>query len=144
MRFMDKLGGILNYSRMEDWYNITISQIVHFGGASLLKKFNDSPSDMVASIYNHHQWIESTFQWKSKERKRDFLDELGRKLQYQRLEDWYHATVKGTVENGGSSYLHGYGNSASKLIKDIYKSHKWTTRGFEAKLPSVDQILKDK
>eukprot|EP01118_Nematostelium_gracile_P009458 TRINITY_DN3194_c0_g2_i1.p1 TRINITY_DN3194_c0_g2~~TRINITY_DN3194_c0_g2_i1.p1 ORF type:complete len:313 (+),score=53.49 TRINITY_DN3194_c0_g2_i1:151-1089(+) len=51
----------LNIVHMEDWYRVTKEQICEKGGQSLLKRYQNSPSKMVTSIFRNHQWDPEKF-----------------------------------------------------------------------------------
>src|SRR5687767_4061560 len=43
--------------------------------------------------------------WNGKENQRQFMDQLGKKLGYTRMDDWYKLTKEDILHNGGSSLL---------------------------------------
>lgn len=66
-KFFDWLQNELGYKRMDDWYNVTKEDICKNVGASVLNKYNDSPSKALMSIYPEHNWELEKF--KNKPRK---------------------------------------------------------------------------
>ncbi len=58
---MDWLGNQLGYKQMDDWYNIRAEKIGENKGWSVLRKYGGSPSKLVMSVYNNHQWEQSNF-----------------------------------------------------------------------------------
>jgi hypothetical protein len=60
-KFLDELHSTLGFKYPQDWYNITVKQIQENGGHSLLRKYGNSPSKVIASVYTEHPWDISTF-----------------------------------------------------------------------------------
>src|SRR4051812_35148548 len=54
--FFDWLGEQLGHKKMDDWYRVTQADIHKFGGKSVLKYYNSSPSKALISLYPEHQW----------------------------------------------------------------------------------------
>ena len=61
---------------------------------------------------------------------RGFLEELGKKLGFENMEDWYDVTSRQIEENGGSSLLKKFDSSPSKLIMAVFLEHKWLEWNF--------------
>lgn len=63
---------------MDDWYHVTVEDIVKNGGGGLLTCYNNSPSSALQSIYPEHNWElerrERRILWKQSQKK--FLDGL--------------------------------------------------------------------
>ena len=58
---MDWLGKELGYTKMEDWYNISVKAIYNNYGCGILHHFNDSPSQIVIKIFPDYNWDKSKF-----------------------------------------------------------------------------------
>ena len=56
----------LQYSSMDDWYNLTVEDIVKNGGGGLLGLYNSSPSSALQSVYTEHSWDLERFKKKPK------------------------------------------------------------------------------
>ena len=54
--FMDWLGKQLGYEKKEDWYRVSIKDIVDNGGYGVLGYYGNSPSTLVTNVYNEHTW----------------------------------------------------------------------------------------
>jgi hypothetical protein len=143
---LDLLGNQLGFKRMEDWYNVTVKQIREKGGSKLLRKYDNSPSKLVASVYNHHQWINANFNskprgyWHREENQRKFLDELGQELGFKDMNDWYSISWKQIIDTGASCLLKFYGGSPSKMVKSVYNSHEWKDEKFTHKAKEYWEI----
>jgi hypothetical protein len=75
--------------------------------------------------------------WDNKENQRIFLNNLGKQLGFQSLDNWYNISKKQIEQNGGNSLLRNYyGASPSKLVKSVYSEHSWN----EFKFSNVHNI----
>lgn len=54
--FMMNVAKCLQVIRWEDWYTITSKQITDEGGSRLLAKYNESPMQLIQSIYPEYPW----------------------------------------------------------------------------------------
>ena len=53
--FLNWLGEFLNFKQMDDWYQVTLTDITDNGGSTLLQKFG-SHSKMLQSVYPEYSW----------------------------------------------------------------------------------------
>ena len=60
-----------------------------------------------------------------------FLDDLGRKLEIRKLEDWYAVKSNEFVKNRRSRLLLKYNNSRLHLLRTHYPNHKWHSHLFQ-------------
>jgi hypothetical protein len=154
--FMDGLAKQLNITQQEDWYSITSKQIYERGGGSLLDKYGSSPSKLIQTVYQDHQWNEYKFRrnpkgssaklagyWTNLENQRNFLNSLGKKLGIKDLTDWYAITRKQICENGGASLLGMYNNSPGRFISSIFNEFPWDSSRFRSKMPSENWEKKE-
>lgn len=120
--FLDELGKQLGFKTFRDWYNISTVEIIKNGGNGLLSKYGKSSAKLVMSVYSKHKWKHINFNgyWNNNERRRDFLDSLGKQLGYKKIEDWNRITKKIIRKNGGKNLLTKYGESPIKLIGSTY------------------------
>lgn len=125
--FMDWLGQRLAVSEMVDWYKLTVGDVVGNGGAGLLKKYRDSPSLLVRSLFPDHNWEASQFvgYWTDMASTRDFVNGLGKKLGFTKMKDLYKLSVEDFVKNGGGQFLNSYNGSPFLLIQSVYPEHFW-------------------
>jgi hypothetical protein len=42
---------------MEDWYHVSQSDILKYGGVGLLRKYRNNISEMLAAVYPDHEWL---------------------------------------------------------------------------------------
>ena len=133
--FMDQLGRRLGCKEINAWYGVTQKQIYENGGVSLLNKYGWSRSKLVMAVYDTLQWQQSHFNtqqgyWNNKNNQRDFMDQLGNRLEYKEINAWHTVTAKQIHENGGVTLLNKYGNSPSKLVMAVYDTHQWQQSRF--------------
>src|ERR1700722_12949120 len=64
----------------------------------------------------------------------NFLNELGKQLEFNKMNDWYNITACDIINGGGSGLLNKYGNSPSKLIMSIYSNHEWKQSNFNKQI----------
>jgi hypothetical protein len=99
-KFLEWLGGQLQFKHWEDWYSVTQSAIEQHGGASLLRMYDDSPPLLITSVFSEHAWLIWRFQvvpkgfWQDEKNQRKFMEWLQNKLQLNSWEDWYSVTRK--------------------------------------------------
>jgi len=66
-KFFNWLQVELDYTTMDDWYNVTRKAIVMYGGEGLLSNYyNNSPSTALMTIYPEHKWDRDRFRLKLK------------------------------------------------------------------------------
>eukprot|EP01114_Cavostelium_apophysatum_P015052 TRINITY_DN4029_c1_g1_i1.p1 TRINITY_DN4029_c1_g1~~TRINITY_DN4029_c1_g1_i1.p1 ORF type:complete len:534 (-),score=127.16 TRINITY_DN4029_c1_g1_i1:1284-2885(-) len=63
--------------------------------------------------------------WKDLSNQREFMDQLAKKLNVQKWEDWYKVTYSDIVDNGGKVISRLYGHSHIKTITTVYPEHNW-------------------
>jgi len=71
--------------------------------------------------------------WSNEENHKDFMDWLGKELNFKKMDDWYNISQKAIGENGGGSLLNKY-NSLFNLVSSIYPQYKWNKFRFSSKI----------
>ena len=141
--FFDHLGRQLGYKSLDDFYKLSIDDVRNHGGKILLDiLFDGSIHHALQSIYPEHEWYPWLFPqnvptgfWNIKENQKRFMDWLGKKLKFTRLDDWYKITVRDLTRNGGRSLLTKYGDSPSRLRKLGKKLSSQAPRRARARSP---------
>jgi hypothetical protein len=64
--FMDWLTRKLNYTKMNDLYKMTSSDIVDNGGSRLIGLYGGSVSKMLQTVYSQHKWTLEKFRKSTK------------------------------------------------------------------------------
>jgi hypothetical protein len=127
------LGEKMEYTKMEDWYEITTKLIKDNGGGGLLAGFySDSVSKFVMEMFPKNAWEEWKFKnqrniWKDKSIRRKWAIKLGKNMEYEKWKDWYKVNAKIIQKNDGGGLLaRHYNYSPYKLVMDIFKSdYNW-------------------
>jgi hypothetical protein len=122
--FMDCLGKHLGLKTIEDYTNITCDQISMYGGSGLLERYGGSSKRLLSQVYPQFTSQIPRSHWLDIQNQRDFLDELGTKLGFKTLEDWYKLSVKHLQQNGANSLLWCYGYSKLKLLQNCFPTVK--------------------
>eukprot|EP01114_Cavostelium_apophysatum_P017176 TRINITY_DN5039_c0_g1_i2.p1 TRINITY_DN5039_c0_g1~~TRINITY_DN5039_c0_g1_i2.p1 ORF type:complete len:696 (+),score=154.40 TRINITY_DN5039_c0_g1_i2:15-2102(+) len=137
--FFDRMASRLSVKKWEDWYDVTGTDFAKHGGGSLLKYFNNQLSRAVMSTYPEHDWKGYKFHriplnyWNDKENQRSFFADLGKKLNFQRWEDWYQISKQEIVEFGGASLLSHYGRSLIAAVTGAMDEYPWDLDRFPIK-----------
>ena len=125
---LDSLAGKLGYKELDDWYRARKTDFYNNEGGSLLQAFDGSPSKLLSFVYPHHNWKVWKFgtvskgYWNDKENRKNFLDELGRNLGYNQLDDWYNISNLDFVNSGGTGLLKF---TILRLLQSAYPEHTW-------------------
>jgi hypothetical protein len=125
------LGNKLEYTKMEDWYKITVNLITKNYGSGLIRKYNNSPSQLVKRIFPDYDWKE----WLFGQTKNGFWNDinnhikysiwLGNELGYKKIEDWYQITSKLIRNNNGRGLMNKYNDSVSQFLKTVFPDYEW-------------------
>ena len=131
-RYAEWLGKILEYKNIEDWYKITAKIIQKNNGYGILKKYKNSPSLFVKTIFPDYEWLEwkfgmsSMILWKDFTNHKRYAEWLGNKLEYKTMEDWYQITSYKIYDNYGNGLLcEYYKSSPSLFVKTIFLDYEW-------------------
>eukprot|EP00026_Physarum_polycephalum_P002945 Phypoly_transcript_02954.p1 GENE.Phypoly_transcript_02954~~Phypoly_transcript_02954.p1 ORF type:complete len:796 (+),score=103.49 Phypoly_transcript_02954:213-2600(+) len=129
-KYMQYLFTELGYKTMEDWYKITLGDFRANHGTSLAQKYKNRASSVVMDIFHSHEWEPWLFQqlppdfWDSREILLRFMHNLGDKLGYKTMEDWYQITSKDIRENGGKDLLQKF-KAPSEIVMETFCEHLW-------------------
>jgi len=77
-------------------------------GAILIHRYNGSVVKMITSVYKEHNWLVWKFEegppigwWEPYKHQRQFLDWLGKQLNFTSMDDWYGITCDTLSKYGG-------------------------------------------
>lgn len=147
LEYIEWLGKQLGFSKLNDWYNINGQVFKENYGSGLIIKYNDSPYQLLSSVYPEYEWLFWKFtrspnnNWNIKENQLQYMNSLQKILGYRKIEDWYKVTKNDFYENGGSRLLSGYYNgSPYQLISSVYPNFQWERSKFAKKRYSKGQI----
>src|SRR5689334_18945667 len=63
--------------------------------------------------------------WDNKDNRRNFMDELGKKLGYKKIPDYYKITREIMYKNGGARLYDICGSSSLKVLRSVYPDYDW-------------------
>tara|TARA_Y100000389_G_C17407148_1_gene488718 strand:- start:50 stop:1393 length:1344 start_codon:yes stop_codon:yes gene_type:complete len=128
-----RLGIILKYKSMEDWYNISYDIFYENNLGRLLRKYYcDSPIQLLREIFPEYNWLEWKMKstpngfWSDIKNRKKYVEWLGNKLGYKSMEDWYNISQKTIIENYGGGLLNNYySGSHIHLLREVYPEYNW-------------------
>lgn len=149
MDFARWLGKKLHFNTAEDWYTVTLNDMVNHHASGLARKYNYSMRRLVTTIFSEHRWLawrftilavgywdnpqvcriasqrSSFLTYSCKQNQRGYMDWLGKELNYDKMDDWYSVTLEDIVRCYGSGLAGKYNNSPRELIMAVYIEHNW-------------------
>ena len=105
-KFMECAGKELKIKVMNDWYKVSVKDLVSVGGSSLLWKYKTSPSKILQAVYPEYPWRLWEFSnspmeiWKNPAIVKEFFDWAGKELGIKELGDWRKVTTKALADLG--------------------------------------------
>lgn len=110
--FFDHLAKHLQLNNWEDWYKVHLKEVKEYGGGGLLREYyKDSLPAALRKIYPEKEWQ----LWKFESLPKDFakicFNELAKKLNIQRNEDWYSIKTVDLVNMSAGPLLAHFGGS---------------------------------
>jgi len=129
--YADWLGKELNYTRYEDWYDVTLQQIIDKGGGGLVcTYYTGTLFEFLKNVYPEHNWIPWKFKrtsggaWKDTETQKNALHEFEQKLNFVKPEHWYDIDRQ-TLKNHGllSMMTNYYNTSLSRMICELFPEY---------------------
>lgn len=128
--YINWLFNILNYNKIEDWYNVTGKDFNNNKGSGILSIYNSSPIQLLQNLLPTYEWKFWLFKnkpnrcWESKENILQYLDWLKEKLNYTSMEDWYKVSTKDFENNYGEGLLSRYNECYIKVLQYAYE-YNW-------------------
>lgn len=130
----------------EQWYAVTKSDFkTHFGGGLLLF-YNNSPYQLLSTIYSDTEWLPWKFAktpkgyWADKTNQRAYLEWLAKRLGYTDMDDWYKVKSQDFIANFGSGLLASFNNSPVALLNSAFPDHPFHPWNFST---ASDNVWKD-
>jgi len=144
-RFFLSLHHRIGVERMEDWYKLSISDVLMEGGMDLLRLYNDVPAKALMSLYSHHDWQFWRFSppppgaWTSVINRRKFIEWLGGIYSFLVPYGYYSLTNEMISLQGGSALLHFstkyYNERPVEVITELFPEIWWDVAQFLPSLP---------
>lgn len=131
LRYMQWLEKQLGIETLSDWYRISKEDFLRHGGSGMMSLFR-CPSRAVKATFPDHEWVPWFFveiphgYFADPTNRRLYMDWLGKRLGFQKPEDWYAVTHRTFEENAGQYILqHYYGQSPVAALREYYPDYDW-------------------
>jgi len=132
-RFLDWIAEENQFVSLSDWYSKEKYFVLsHSGGAMIENYYNGSISKMLADIYPEYDWDVRKFTqapngyWNDDQNCREFLEELGAKLGYKEMDDWYQLSNRELAMHGGGGGLNSrFNGSPLQMLRYFYPENDW-------------------
>lgn len=128
--YINWLGETLGYKRPEDWYQLTVKLVNYNYGGGLLKNMYDySPSRLISENFPEYglkPWLfgkTNSIFWKDSSNIREYINWLGSKLGYQKLDDWYSVQTADFKRFSGGGLIDLY--TPRELLAIAYPNNNW-------------------
>jgi len=132
-KYIDWVKIELNYSEMEDWYDLQLSKLSknHYG-AGIHRRFGGSAILFLEYFFPDYDWIPWKFYrvgnnfWDKQQNIDRYIEWLSKKLNIKKMEDWYDITGDLFEKNHGSSLLKKkYNYSHTELLIACFPDYNW-------------------
>lgn len=137
-QFVDYLTREFAIQGLDDWYNVSLSEIKSRGGDSLLNLYEGSLAKLLSTLYPDHSWqtwrldkVDSEF-WSQKGNQRNYMDWLAKELGIKHLEDWYAVQASEIWKRGGYKLLDLHGHSLANALSNIFPEYRWQLWRFKS------------
>ena len=137
--FMENLFKEFKLNSLDDWKNITKTQIIKKGGKSLIYYYyKNDLNKLLSSIYPNHHWnfennniiLNKKNNFLSLENQQNFLIHLFNELKLNSLEEFKKITKTILNQNGGFHLLSLYSHNLEKLFSSIFPNYPWQFEQF--------------
>jgi len=149
LQFLKYLGDQLGFRSMEDWYKVKVIDFDKYGARMLV--LNGSVSKVLADTFTDHKWKLWKFHFPPTARIGDlishqvlceYVEELGKHLNINNLNDWYKVSQQ-TIFKFGGRFLLNYCGGLPGLLGKVYEQHVWESDKFtDFKRKKIQTILK--
>lgn len=68
--------------------------------------------------------------WSKVENQKEFLLQVAKKLNINKLDDWYNVQLKDVMKHGGYRVLAIFQNSIPKMVENVFPEFKWKFHRF--------------
>jgi len=137
--FFDLFARSKNFNPLEaeNWYSVTLKEIMKAGGRGLLNIYNGSHIKALMQLYpeltlEKRNFWKSESGWKVPRIQRNFFDEFARSKKFSPLDanNWYSVTLSEVITAGGGSLLQYYNGSHIKALVTLYPELMLKKRNF--------------
>ena len=139
--YFDWLFKKLNLRSMDDWYSVKLQTVLDHGGAGFMGPYyKKSLAHALKTLYPEHPWVSWKFDktpdhaLDSIEAQRQLIENNGKGLHIEKLDDWYKYSSLDVMLRGGRPVLRRYRSSLFHTLQALYPEHPWDLMKFP-KLP---------
>ena len=141
IKFLKEFEKNHDFQNKTDWNKISTKLFRKEGGGGVLAKYNNSIFQTLSNLYPDYDFkLEnrprySYSYWKNLDNQRNYLLELGKKLQLKTMKDWHNVKTQVLVENRGTRLLQLYNYSIFNMMRVLFPEYEWKETGLN-RLPS--------
>ena len=129
---IDQMFIKFNLKSFDDWQLVTKTNLIRYGGKSMLLFYHLNLCEILERVYPHYPWDSSLFTsnnpklyFESMENQREFMDGLFVKLKLKNLDDWFNIKKITIKKSGGGTLLKKYNYDMKTLLLSIYPNYLW-------------------
>jgi len=132
-RFFLRLAEHLNIKRFEDWYRVTVEDVIKFGGETMITAFyGRCIVKALVTLFPEHGWLEWKFRrvpegfWLENLNRRRYFEWLAEQWNFQSHEDWYRVRLKHIWRQRGLTIMHvAFRQSVSAAVQSVFPEYAW-------------------
>ena len=135
IRYCDWLFSVLNFNRMDDWYQCSINDFCNHDGGGAIYAYKTYRNCLFAA-YPKHTWCVWKFTnvtvgfWEDKNNRIRYLDWLFIELGFTHMDDWYGCIGSHFTDNHGGGLMTKTGTSPYRCISETYDTIVWDKSKF--------------
>lgn len=129
--FLDRVGKQIGVKTMYDWYHMTEREVRRGGASELLRIYGEDLSLLLERVYPGHEWDREKLGTDVSVLDRKMLDEIGRKVGVEGLDEWYGVTTDCFKRNGGALLLSRYGGHLCDVVSKLHPERDWKLDRFK-------------
>ena len=126
--YMEWLDNELGFTCIQDWYSVTKATFKTHDGAGMLHcAYGDSVQSALVEYLPDYPWKPWLFRetpvryWHAQENRRSYMNWLGARLEYSRIQDWYKVSKRDFCQNYGGGLLRNhYGCSPIRAVLEFF------------------------
>eukprot|EP01114_Cavostelium_apophysatum_P016152 TRINITY_DN4542_c0_g1_i6.p1 TRINITY_DN4542_c0_g1~~TRINITY_DN4542_c0_g1_i6.p1 ORF type:complete len:1067 (+),score=194.96 TRINITY_DN4542_c0_g1_i6:160-3360(+) len=126
--FMENLFKTLKLKNVSDWSSVNVQTVEKNGGASLLKRYNNSLVRCLQALFPNEDWKlkkAPRFYWENLQHQREHMDTYAKMCGLSDWTDWTRVTRASFLKNGGSSFLVEKYGSLPDILRTVYPNLPW-------------------
>lgn len=130
-RYLTWLGRKLNFKKLDDWYRVRSRDFEKNRGFSVLNRYQDRPSQLLAALFPNHPWKPWKFVvtprgfWRRAENRKKYVSWLARELSVKKPSDWYQFTYRDFAERYGLGLLGVFKDDLLPILQEHYPRFHW-------------------